>query len=1307
MINEKQEINPNFWDYVTMGWMNLLLLKNNKEPISDHEFELNHKLKTNHNVENAKGYRQRYNELAIGRDSTAFLNFKKYGLLKTILAFNKVQLVIQFVLSVLLMGNRFLSPFLVQQVIYYVQSKETVIDSGIGLAFMLFGTQVLESLLNSLCKTTQRHMSIASQEFLVDSLYKKSLNMAYKERSLHPPGKILNIVNTDVEFISEALASDVTSIFLVPTNLILIIFFIYQQIGWAVFPGFAYIVAVLFGTSLTTPLVTKFNIGWMNAGDDRLAAIREMIHSITVIKFKAMEDYIKNKIFDTRRIQVANLRNLLICLTFVDSFIQSSAIAVGILCFVVYAAQGHPMTPDVVFPTLIFIKLLPGPLDELQTLFLSFLTTKKSLDRVSEVLVAEEIVPLTQSLDMKNAVALDSITWSWSEVQDVDDYDSEDEEEFQIDPSTQFSVVDVSLDIKLGELVGVIGPTGSGKTTFLNGLIGFLECKEGSMKVNGTMAYCPQEPWIMSGTIKSNILFGLPLVKEKLNEIVKVCGLERDLTILSDGIETDIAESGANLSGKDKIFNILGGQKARISLARALYSDADIYVLDCPLAALDSKVGKYVFNNAIMNYLKSKTVIIVTHHLNYLSLMDKVIMLEEGKVVQYGAFFELPSSVIDSMASVEQSVNDAPEDKEEEEEDPQVNEITAVVSDATVPKPAPSQITKKEEKSSGAVKLVFYKRLAKSIGFVSVVLYIIFTLLKFGALIATPVWLSVWSAADGKDTDYYLTGYSIIGSLNVLFVFGFMGTCAYIGVVSSSYFHDHAVIGLLNTPVNFFSENPTGRIINRLSSDVHSLDFAILNTIDSLTNSYLDILNLVILICLANPYLVCKYMFNILIVLVLMIAIFVSSFYIFKIYKKLNIELKRLRSIHKSPMDDHFSQTLDGLSSIHAYQKRNMFIEKEQHLIDNAQCSRYLLFSLSLWLKIRLSVLSSFTSLIVGLIAVESRSVDNIGYAAVIGLSLAYTSEIAGAVNVALISMGQGEAEMNSIERLSHYAFDLPQEAKRVLKSDPDVKDWPVTGNIAVKNLVFAYPSNPDEPCLKDISFNIKTGEKIGVVGRTGSGKSTLATTFFRLMEFQKGTIFIDGKDVNSLGLHTLRSRIEIVTQEPVLFSGTIRSNLDYQGILSDELLWKALEDCGLKDFVTCLDGKLDASITTKGENISSGQRQLICLARSLLKNPILLIMDEATAQIDSESDRLVQRVVQSIQNITVLSIAHRLETIADYDKVVVLNDGELAEFDSIHTLLSDPESILSQLCDSYNPTVSASIRKVAQDHFEENSKLE
>ncbi len=509
--------------------------------------------------------------------------------------------------------------------------------------------------------------------------------------------------------------------------------------------------------------------------------------------------------------------------------------------------------------------------------------------------------------------------------------------------------------------------------------------------------------------------------------------------------------------------------------------------------------------------------------------------------------------------------------------------------------------------------------------------------------------------------------------LNAGFLFG-----AY---KAAKLFHRKAVSRLIKAPMGFFDSQPIGRILNRLSKDVESVDqniwlIAFLTTIaaSGLISStallvYVEWRMVLLLVPLLTFYLI-------------MIIL----------YQRSNRELKRYESTFKSPLYAHISETLSGITTVKAYNVENSFVDKERKLIDDANCPTFLRQSASIWINIRMESLSTLVVLLLALLGLLKAISPSL-----MGLALTYAIGFTGGLAFFLIMSSQLETELNSVERLAVYCDDLPQEASFLNPKDPDTGSWPLRGQIEIERITLSYPSRPDQFVLKDLTFTVQPGEKVGIVGRTGSGKSTLMLALFRILELHKGSIRIDGIDISILGLETLRKRLQIIPQDPVLFSGTIRSNLDVEGEYSDEDIWEVLALIGLKDYVSKSEEKLESEVEENGSNLSVGQRQLICLGRAILVKPKILIMDEATASVDNLADKMIQSSIKShFRNTTILCIAHRLNTIADFDRVLVLKDGMLEEYDTPISLL-DKKGLFSELVDATGPSNAQLIRQIAK----------
>ncbi|KAF9357787.1 hypothetical protein BGX34_009218 [Mortierella sp. NVP85] len=854
-----------------------------------------------------------------------------------------------------------------------------------------------------------------------------------------------------------------------------------------------------------------------------------------------------------------------------------------------------------------------------------------------------------------------------------------------------FALKNIDLKIPRGQLVAIVGAVGSGKSSLLNAMVGEMRKTSGFMEYGGTIGYCPQSAWIQNATVKDNILFGLPLDEDRYRRVIKDCALERDLEILPDGDQTEIGERGINLSG---------GQKQRVNIARAVYFDADIIFLDDPLSAVDAHVGKYLFKNCVMGALQGKTRVLVTHQLHVLPQVDYVICMKDGEIAERGTFQELMekegefSSLMKEHGGMEEAEKEEANDEHIVHSSASTDAKNADKDASDKEKPSgkkegaaagkPKGLMSQEERSTGSVSGKIYGSYLNAAGGLHL-LPIMLSLLTITqvAKVGNDLWLSWWTSNKFNETQkFYMIFYAVWGLSQGLFQFinGFYFSLA--GARAAKVLHHKALMNIFRVPSSFFDTTPLGRIINRFSKDVDACDNQLSESYRMFTGTAAIVLSTFILISVIFPYF--------LIPLVPMLA-----FYYFAAvyYRASSRELKRLDSILRSSLYAHFSETLSGLATIRAYREQDRFIERNAYYLDLENRPYFMSYSIQRWLGVRLETIANTLIFCTALLGVCGRfEIDT----ATIGLVLSYSMSVTGTFNWCVRQYAEVENNMNAVERLHHYAAELQVEAPAVIPDNRPADSWPSSGAIKIRNLEMRY--RPELPLvLRNLSLDIQGGEKIGVVGRTGAGKSSIMMALFRLVEPSSGTMEIDGVDICKLGLFDLRTRLAIIPQDPVLFSGTIRSNLDPFNKRTDQELWEVLERSDLKTYVASCEGGLDSQVTEFGENLSVGQRQLLCLARAMLTHARVIIMDEATASVDVATDMMLQKAIRvDFAQSTVLTIAHRLNTVIDYSRVLVLDHGEIKEFDTPANLLSRPDSVFSSMVDETGPTNAALLRSLA-----------
>ncbi|XP_041460450.1 ATP-binding cassette sub-family C member 9-like isoform X1 [Lytechinus variegatus] len=853
---------------------------------------------------------------------------------------------------------------------------------------------------------------------------------------------------------------------------------------------------------------------------------------------------------------------------------------------------------------------------------------------------------------------------------------------FTWDPdSTEAILSDINVEIPRGKLTMVIGAVGCGKSSLLSAMLNEMTTLSGTLKHSGktsSIAYAPQKAWLVNATLKDNVLFGEEMSSSKYRKVIQACALEPDIDMLPGKDMTEIGEKGINLSG---------GQKQRVSVSRWLYSDRDVIILDDPLSALDMHVGSHLFEKGIQGLLmkQKKTVILVTHQLQYLPEADKIIVMKDGRISCQGTPEEIAEADPSIMTESEKAIKEVTESEAEgsgAESESVLNERRAlkkqisrqmsIGKDGSVERgdEKTGRLIEEEEKEKGSVSYKMYLYYFRAMGYWIACLMLGCVALRSGLQVATNFWLSDWSEAglnltgDAKSTSYYLRGYA---GFSVSTVFGSVLSNIFscIGaLLAARAIHFALLKNIIGIPMRFFDTTPVGRILNRLSSDTQWIDQRLIHSCNMLLNTLVAVIASFIVNAIVNAYFV--------IFLVPIGFIFMCILVYFVATSRM---LQRLESVTRSPVFAHFSETLGGLPIIRAYRDEKRFFKDILVKIDKNNTALVYLYTANRWLAIRLDYLGAVVVLIASLSALLGALYLDVD-ASLVGLAITYSLEISIYMNMVVRGCADLELQMNAMERIRYYT-EVPNEEYDGMEPPPE---WPQKGEIVLDNISVRYARELD-PVLHDVSVTIPPGQKLGICGRTGSGKSSLTLSLFRIIDTFKGRIMVDGVDIASVPLITLRQRLSIIPQDAVLFTGTIRHNIDPAGVKTDDELWKALEIAQLKEVVSPLEGGLDYIVTEGGENFSVGQRQLFCLARAFLRNSTILVMDEATASIDQETDRILQDVVADVfQDRTVITIAHRVGTILDSDNILTLSDGRVVEFDSPNALLEKEDSVFASL---------------------------
>ncbi|KAI7830395.1 P-loop containing nucleoside triphosphate hydrolase protein [Gamsiella multidivaricata] len=854
----------------------------------------------------------------------------------------------------------------------------------------------------------------------------------------------------------------------------------------------------------------------------------------------------------------------------------------------------------------------------------------------------------------------------------------------------------ISFIIKRGSLTAVIGRVGEGKSSLVGALLGEMHKYSGSVRAYGSLAYVAQSAWILNDTVRNNILFGREYKKERYLQVVKACALVPDLKMLVNGDKTLIGEKGINLSG---------GQKQRISIARAVYANADVYIFDDPLSAVDAHVDRHIFEEAITKILAHKTRILVTNGAIHLKQVNQIIVVKQGRISQDGSYDDLIQDtegdlhrmIAESKIVVSKEYDDEAEDDQASGAD---EEVIAEIVEGGQKRPVEltkrttfrkQKSTKMEEdldleehnevdaevKSEGRVDWSVYKYYFHSMGLPVFFLFVFVCLAYLGTSVGTQIWLQIWGNENYKVTPSHSNQYWILAYLAWIFATAFALVLAIVTFFlvlarkASKSLHASMVAPLIRSPMSFFETTSSGKIINRFAHDFATIDVTIPFSLLTIFLNFMVNLMQVGFCIAATSYF-----------LILMVPLCACYYYLGAYYLVSSREIKRLDSAARSPMYAHFGETLNGLVTIRGYGDADRFATRATKLLDQSQQVYYLTNTTQRWLQVMLEILNDVVMAFIALMAVVLR---NSAIAGVFAIVLSEISYFTTNVQAVMTSVCNLETTIVSVERVKEYS-ELPSEALDVIPDSKTDKNWPQQGKLEFQNFSTRYREGLDL-VLSNVDLTVRAGERVGVVGRTGAGKSSVTMALFRIIEAAEGKILIDGVDTSTVGLHELRSRLTIIPQDPFLFGGTIRVNLDPFDQHQDADLWAALEAASLKPYISSLPEGLHTVIENGGENMSLGQRQLMNLARAMLnKNTKVLCLDEATAAIDIETDNAIQRALRrSFQGCTVLTIAHRINTIMDSDRILVLERGKVAEYDKPATLLANPNSIFYSLVNSHD----------------------
>ncbi|XP_041114288.1 ATP-binding cassette sub-family C member 9-like isoform X4 [Polyodon spathula] len=1211
-------------------------------------------------------------------------------------------------------------------IVYYVSSHE-LLENTFILAVLLFLALILQRTFLQASYYVTIETGINLRGALLAMIYNKMLrlstsNMSMGEMTL---GQINNLVAIETNQLMWFLFL-CPNLWAMPVQIIMGVVLLHYLLGFSALIGACVIVLLAPIQYFIATKLAEAQKSTLDYSTDRLKKTNEILKGIKLLKLYAWENIFCSSVEETRVKELTSLKTFALY-TSLSIFMNAAVpIAAVLVTFMTHAyTSSTELSPAVAFASLALFHILVTPLFLLSTVVRFTVKAIVSVQKLGEFLLSDEIgddswrngetsvslesckkhpgahtkainrkLPLRYQLDSFEqpsrrqprptetediAVKVNNGFFSWG--------------------SNVATLSDINMHIPTGQLTMIVGQVGCGKSSLLLAMLGEMQTIGGkvhwSNKNRNSVAYAAQKSWLLNATVEENITFGNPFNKQRYKAVIDTCSLQPDIDLLPYGDQTEIGERGINLSG---------GQRQRICVARALYQNTNIVFLDDPFSALDIHLSDHLMQEGILKFLQDdkRTVVLVTHKLQYLIHADWIIAMKDGTLLREGTLKDIQNNDIELYKHWKTLMNR--QDQELEKDTDVADSQTALerknLRRALYSREAKSQIDdedeeEEEEEDDEDTMSMMTSRRSKipwrvcwnyltSGGFLLLFMMIFCNLLKHSVIVAIDYWLATWtssaqnssmsahSSVNGTLTDtapfdlsYYTTGFSILCSSGIVLCLIASLTVEWMGLFAARNLHHNLLNKIILAPIRFFDITPLGQMLNRFSADTNIIDQHIPPTLESLTRSTLLCLSAIGVIAFVTPFF-----------LIAMLPLGIAFYFIQKYFRVASKDLQDLDDSTQLPLLCHFSETAEGLTTIRAFRHEARFKQRMLELIDTNNVAYLFLSAANRWLEVRTDYLGA---VIVLTAAVTSICTSENGLqSGLVGLGLTYALTVTNYLNWLVRSLADLEVQMGAVKKVSGFLSTESENYEGDLSQVPE--DWPQQGEIKIQNLSVRYDSVL-KPVLKHVNAYINPGQKVGICGRTGSGKSSLSLAFFRMVDMFQGKIIIDGIDISKLPLPTLRSRLSIILQDPVLFSGSIRFNLDPERTCTDDRLWEALEIAQLKNMVKSLPGGLDAVVTEGGENFSVGQRQLFCLARAFVRKSSILIMDEATASIDMATEHILQKVVMTaFADRTVVTIAHRVSSILEAEQVLVFCEGILVECDSASSLLSQDDSLFTLL---------------------------
>uniref|UniRef100_A0A4W6CZY2 ATP-binding cassette, sub-family C (CFTR/MRP), member 9 n=1 Tax=Lates calcarifer TaxID=8187 RepID=A0A4W6CZY2_LATCA len=1196
--------------------------------------------------------------------------------------------------------------------VHFMSSTKLLQNTSV-LAVLLFLALILQRTFLQASYYVTIETGINLRGALLAMIYNKILrlstsNMSMGEMTL---GQINNLVAIETNQLMWFLFL-CPNLWAMPVQIVMGVILLYYLLGWSALVGASVIVLLAPIQYLIATKLADTQKSTLEHSTDRLKKTTEILKGIKLLKLYAWENIFCDSVEETRGKELTSLKTFAFY-TSMSIFMNAAIpIAAVLATFVMHHfINGTGPKPSAAFAALALFHILVTPLFLLSTVVRFAVKAVVSVQKLGEFLQSDEIgddswrngdMSVTLEAGKKHLGVTKAINRKQPMRYKMDNYEQPtrrqmrptETEDVAVKVSNGFftwgsnlsTLSDINIRIPTGQLTMIVGQVGCGKSSLLLAMLGEMQTIDGrvywSNKNRYSVAYAAQKSWLLNATVEDNITFGSPFSKQRYKAVIDACSLQPDIDLLPFGDQTEIGERGINLSG---------GQRQRICVARALYQNTNIVFLDDPFSALDIHLSDHLMQEGILKFLQDdkRTVVLVTHKLQYLIHADWIIAMKDGSILREGTLKDIQTHDVELYDHWKTLMNR--QDQELEKQDSQTTLERKTLRRAFYSRETKNQIDdedeeeEEEEEEDDNLSMTTNRRskipwkmcwcYLSSGGFFMVFLMVSSKLLKHSVIVAIDYWLALWTSSKTNQSasifithhdSYYLPVFIILCAAGITLCLITSLTVEFLGLSAATNLHHNLLNKIIHAPIRFFDITPLGQILNRFSADTNIIDQHIPPTLESLTRSTLLCLSAIGVISSITP-----------IFLIALVPLAIAFYFIQKYFRVASKDLQDLDDSTQLPLLCHFSETAEGLTTIRAFRHEARFRQRMLELTDTNNTAYLFLSAANRWLEVRTDYLGAVIVLTAAGASIWSLRYD-LPSVGLVGLGLTYALTVTNYLNWVVRNLADLEVQMSAVKKVNSFLSTESENYEGSMDTSQVPENWPHNGEIKIQDLCVRYDPML-KPVLKHVNAYIKPSQKVGICGRTGSGKSSLSLAFFNMVDIFEGKIIIDGIDICKLPLQTLRSRLSIILQDPVLFSGSIRFNLDPERTCTDDRLWEALEIAQLKNMVKALPGGLDAVVTEGGENFSVGQRQLFCLARAFVRKSSILIMDEATASIDMATENILQKVVMTaFADRTVVTIAHRVHTILTADLVIVMKRGNILEYDKPETLLEQEDGMFA-----------------------------